>query len=821
MAKNDKRIPIKKGAVIHLTSETGREILYEIQELVSNGDHGGSCFCYVAKRMQTEDPPFVILKEFYPVVAESFIQRSDNNSTNISELLDTPGPARTNLRLKLDSFKKSALYLKKYSEYAPLSENICNSDNPEILSGNGTFYYENEYLPGAESWSYHKNKNDTKEDELVQTAIGCIRFLKKMHQYPNPSGAGDALVDFKPEDILIPPAGDSNIPNFESPLFYDFGGVLEMNRTYPSGQIFETSPEYRPMIFNEEEAQINRKTENYTFSKMLNELLLKSDREKYLKNETKEKLIRLIRTTTDERLNTDVTEDEIEKTLTEIRDEIRNEEHEYQKSKFPRRKKLYYFVLGLLLILSICFHLFTGGVLVGLCFFPGAANQLMANYKIGIEPVLLLLCAVAILLVLLKLAVFFYSQFIAQTETSTVYYDKKDSDGKRVTTGEFNTFRYHFTRKSTTFQDLSDSNKKRQQFRGRSGFIAGVATALFLILSILLHSFPVLLAAVLVIITVFMYVENSYAMIDHYNRSVPKEFQNKSFREKRAKHYYSEYLESTDRNHEKPYDLSADYYRNHYRDIYHIRKKLMHAEQKVDLEFNPLAIQNIYKMTFDRARNTNLVLTLSVFAASVFTILMVFMSFTGIFRDYFMLPPLMYRIFIPFLILVSTGISLYQIFTAYHTEKTVAEVSYKSRYIMDFALNDMLVEDIINNTVKPIDITRGVHQYNGILHSPKRNKKNKVSRISNRSNTDLLKEQKSYNKELLHYDIMSEQRRCDLTVRMISCAVISIVVWHFGLYYLLIPILLFAIAIRILFKKVWIPKYTTKIITQDIEKYLK
>ncbi|MFR5485159.1 MAG: hypothetical protein ACLTHX_12965 [Blautia massiliensis (ex Durand et al. 2017)] len=41
----------------------------------------------------------------------------------------------------------------------------------------------------------------------------------------------------------------------------------------------------------------------------------------------------------------------------------------------------------------------------------------------------------------------------------------------------------------------------------------------------------------------------------------------------------------------------------------------------------------------------------------------------------------------------------------------VAEVSYKSRYIVDSGLNDELIKDIAAGFVKPVDLARGVHQY--------------------------------------------------------------------------------------------------------------
>lgn len=503
--------------------------------------------------------------------------------------------------------------------------------------------------------------------------------------------------------------------------------------------------------------------------------------------------------------------------------------------KTPKTKRvrpaIKWIVISLFLILSIA--------LISICLLSHnikeAADHYSAMYLILLA---IFLCLLAIFTSLLKV---WYSYVIAsktaRSESAKRYYDI------HFNTDDHTFFLENNTRKDTTYMDDHMENISRQHRRWGLWIILAVALAASLLISIACHSFPLFLGTGLIEIIVFMYADyfpanrqfyEDYGKIQNYiiDRDISPD-------EAKAIFYMDEY-EST------KFDIKNPEYHIRFRNLFTIKKDILSARNRSmqvplrhlprreeffsfpddnqdqskneknlpswpDLKLDAFEIRHIYKMCFDRIRNRQLVINIVLTLILLFVIGLDFSAYSRYLASYFMIPDTMR---IPITIISITGImiaSLIQIFLMPMTERIVAEVSYKSRYVVDERLNDLLGEDIVGFTklIKPIDIARGIYQAQGYVMTTDKN-----------GNTQIrAKELEWYDRPLFHYQEFSNRRRLVITVYLLMGSLIALI-WQFGLWWLLPLIILLAIITHLLLQKYLLPNLGKEKLKKDIEKLM-
>ncbi len=814
------RKEMAKKTILTLKGEDGTKYTYEIEKLLPGSNNGATCLCYIALREEEGTSERIILKEFYPQNDSYSIMRNSDNSLNIQELLDSEG-TESELFHDLSFFKKSNKYIEKYNQNSTTSDGICASNNTSFLVGNGTYYYENAYQPKSKSLKDCSKQGDIKDDELLQIAIGYNKFLKKMHIFPNQSSNGDAMVDIKPDDVLVP-VGKVGLLSYGSPKFYDFGSVLELNRTYPLSQISAT-PAYCPKEFDSSRnktgtADVSIFTEHYSLARVINSIFGQDNKKKGIPSKAldmiKESIIKM-------QENKDFSDDNIESALTEARDKIREEEQRFHKGNLPHKKRLLNILRILLFIISIASYAAMTVVMGYLCLNREATYQYINDHNLSVIGIAVILGVITVALTLLKYGVFLLSRSVLRIDTSCTYFERK-IDGKSINTGEYNTFRYGITRAQTTYIDTSSSNRRRQSIRHVLWASLTTVMVVSFVVSVIVKSFPLFVSVSLFAIIFQMYVDHFAGMYDYYNKceclGILKDIKHNSLRKKKAAYYLYEYTASSRES--QPFDLNSNYYKEHNRNIYKMRELLVDEEKDGEMpnfSFTPLIIRNIYKMAFDRIKNKNLILTIAVFIATVSAIFIGFASFTGKMTLFFRLSDASYIYVVMVMLILTTCANIYQIIFAFNDEKLVADYSYKSRFVLDFALNNLLVEDIIKKSLKNIDIVRGINQSEAIIASVV----NRQSRKKMKHEDQILyDEREPYNAKMLHHNDISDRRRLALTVLMGWGIVFALVVWQLNLYFLAIPSVLVAIGVYSIVGYGLIPAITRKSTIKIIESLL-
>lgn len=814
------RSPLTRKVQLILKSDNGEAYSYIIEDRLPGSDTGASCLCYIAKR-NGKSPKTVVLKEFYPDNDAYKIVRKDDNSLNIQDLIDSMG-TDSNLYQDLSTFKKSNEYLNKYLGNSQTSGMICASDNTRFLVGNGSYYYENRYYPESENLLKCAQNAKIKEDELVQILIGYNRFLKKLHEFPNLSGHGDALVDIKPDDVLVTKNQEAELLDYGNPQFFDFGGVLELDRTYPLSQI-KSTPAYRPDDFDSSKsktgkADVTLHTEHYSFSMVINKILFEKDKKKGLSKEVtdilEDGIIKPIKAE-------NLTDEMLDKGLIEARDQLRFEERKLKGKYIELKKIATYFTRALLFILTTGMYTGMAIIMVYMCVNPELIKTYIRSFGMSDSYIIIILCGATLLLSMMKYGVFLLSRYITRIDTSIRYFDVI-VDGKSVNTGEFNTFRYGVTRYKTTYKDDSSANIRRQLIRRICWISLGTVMVLSLALSILIQNFPIFVIVSLFATTFQMYVDHFMAMDDYYDKCSGEDHRKlgklNSIRKQKAAYYLYEY--SKTKKDGLPFALESEYYKMHNRNIFTMRKELKKqakGSKETNLGFTPLIIKNIYKMAFDRIKNANLILTIAIFIGTLSTIFIDYASFMGKWKTFFRLEDSSYKYVVLVLIIIFSLANIYQIIVAFSEEALVAEFSYKSRFILDFALNHYIVEDIISGKIKKIDVVRGINQSEAIIASKEREKnefrKADIDRL-------LFDKHDPYNTKLLHHNLIGDRQRLWLTILMGWGIVFSAFVWLWDMYFLAIPSVILAVALYFVIGYVFIPMFTRNSTIKTIERLL-
>lgn len=206
-----------------------------------------------------------------------------------------------------------------------------------------------------------------------------------------------------------------------------------------------------------------------------------------------------------------------------------------------------------------------------------------------------------------------------------------------------------------------------------------------------------------------------------------------------------------------------------------------------DLGFNPFQMRHIYKMSFDRLRNVQLIVNLSVLVIMLTTVFIDFMGFTGKLETFFRIPHEAYIYVTLVLVALVTVVSIAQILFSRGYEKRVAEASYKSRYVVSDSLNELLTADVASGVVSNIDIVRGINQAEAAVNTIK----DKVIK------KELQKNYRFYNRRMVHHEVLANQRRLAIAVWLSFVSLTSVFVWLCKIYWLFPVLLIGAVVINI------------------------
>lgn len=787
---------MKKGKQIYLKNAAGKIFSYKILQLVESGDKGASCLCYIVEKQEDKKGKIVLLKEFYPniKIPKAKIKRIEDGTLQLE-----------NISLNIwNSQKKKFIngmnYLRKFREVKETRDYICVDDNVELLEGYGTVYYENTYINNSISWKTDVFDNNERPDEIIQIAIKVYTFLMKVHK------KNLAYVDLKPSDILLKVTKSKNLNT--TPLFYDFNSMVPIGQYRIDSGMIDCTPLYQPPWFQnrsgEEMVSVDLKSEQYTFGAVLKEMLTEKMQMVSLEVRLRiEKLlINLMHKETME-------EKEIIDELIAIRDKIRDDEYSVEYQKLPKRIKGFRVLQTVNLLITLGAYILVTVILGYLCINKGNVNfRILKRFKITTPHFVFLLLGITIvLLLLLKLAYMKVSSRIANSMVSCRYYQSDIRDG------EYSAF-YHGKRRKTLFQDTHKGNAQRQRLRHVLWVLLPLGLIIGLKYSLMINSFPVFIVEGSIITVLFIYIDfflSIKSFYDNYrntlNISADIELDSKGA-------FYEQEYDKTDGT----FNLEHNFYKKNRRNLFKIRKAVcstclkngelyLEGEEK-NLKFSPLEIKHIYKMCFDRIQNIQNILTFVVFILTIVAIAMGITYYMNFALDYFRIERKYYLIITFVFLITPTIMSCIQILYSLKNEMAMATASYKSRYVIENALNDELVKDIATNFIKPVDMARGIYQYTFYMLT-REDEKFAIwanGRVQNQKGRPGVGRIPLKNKSLLHHTFITGQSRLALSVWMGFVILFAIIVWQFQIYWMGPILLIFACIIHFSFGKWVVPK---------------
>ena len=331
---------------------------YLIEEVFTNGFKGKSCICYKAKRMT--DGEIVLLKELYPLSdAQDHIKiERDSNSYSLSHASRYDSVWE---RMK-DKFEKGISYLHLFKNDRNTESFICAEKNIETLYGYGTIYCENKFIGSAVSWEEDIKRNAIKVDEILQTALGVHKFLHLCHEKEL------AYVDLKASDILLPKSRIGSVEN-DRPLFYDFNSMLQMGEYTVASKAVDGTDKYMPTSFkgpllDDDILKVGLGSEQYTYGAVVKEIIDKKWNS--LSDAIQNKMSRFLGNLMDEN-GENMSEEEIENTLKELRTEVQDNEYEQEYKKLPIRTRKFHIFHFLIVLISLVLHIGTGVVVTSIC----------------------------------------------------------------------------------------------------------------------------------------------------------------------------------------------------------------------------------------------------------------------------------------------------------------------------------------------------------------------------------------------------------------------------------------------------------------------
>ncbi|MCR5204974.1 MAG: hypothetical protein K6E47_07940 [Lachnospiraceae bacterium] len=778
---------LKPGKIIVLKRlDDGREFDYLIKKQlgINESDRSGAVKAvYLAEKRISgslnDETDKIVLKEFFPknkngILAQD-VKRNEDGSVMLSD-------ENTKLGTLLSEFKQEAEKLSEYKKNPEMESYICAPKDVCILKGNGTFYIENEYHDRAASWKELKDMNKLKADEILLTALQCFRFLRRMHS------CNDALVDFKPSDVLIGYDALNDEYELGKPMFYDFGSVMPINHEYSTSDIRYTQ-EYAPESFRtSKKAVVSNATEQITFINVCRDMLIGC--EESVSCQIMGKIVDFFNSYNIG--NNNHSEDDTENALCKIRKDIQKDEYDFNSSKLPKQEKCFKIIQIVVSIIVLGIYISMGIVLSYLCINADVVRVFIENYRIS-EPLIAAVLVFGTFIVFgLRLLIDWMSERIARLHTSIYYFDKRDGSGNRIRNGDFNTFRYGW-RKSTTFQDHSKHHKKTQKRRMLLWIVLFLEIATGLIISIVFDAFPLFFAIGCLAIIIFMYMdflpsEREYFYSCHYPN--PKKHY-PSTRLQKAYYFKKEFINSQNNGRNAPFDLNSEYYDKHCRNLLSIRnivKERLTSDCRFNLGYNPFQIRHIYKMAFDKLRNTQLITNLSVLVIMLTMVFIDYMGFTGKLEVFFKIPHEAYIYVTLVMVTLVTIVSIIQIIISPKYEKLVADISYKSRYVNSESLNELFVRDVVQGVIENIDIARGINQAEAAINT-----------IENRDvRKNFQNKYRFENRKMLHHEVLSNRRRLTITVWLSFVSLASVLVWLCKIYWLFPILLIMAATINII-----------------------
>lgn len=852
-----------------------RKIKYRILEIMPN--RGRTCVCYKAEKIiRDTKTTLVVLKVFYP--------NDHKNAFTIEDGLPVISNWNDELKEKYNSYIRSVDKLREYmteDKYKDIRKFLCVSVDIEpmyssINTENSTVYCENLYF-GELYWLMAKNDKEVGLSQIMQTSISVMEFLKRLHEIDD----GLAHVDIKPEDVLIK-CDEMGTINFSEVLFFDLEYTLRFG-VYDYELLKTcTTPQYMPVYFkNEKNIEIGRSSDNCTYAKGVGvmiknriemeegEVQLKSKKDTIItiKQVLEDVLVKKGNSKDDKIAN--MKEDEVIQVLDDVKKTLENDEKVNRKikdlPKYERFRKLWSFIL---IILYMVFVFSTYVTLT--------VNSLESGLAQGYLVLdILILC----MIILDTIMIYYFAQKYSHTLVSVNYYDEKNSRGELVRNSDYNTFRLGTRRNKTTFEDKGKLHKTQQKARHIWWIVLGIGICVGCVwISIVIKAFPIFLVIGLVLILVFMWADylpackrDFMAYLDFMRYDCDESQQLKSFYGKYCTHfdnsrfddqevlkaifYGDEYIDSlADSNSGTPFNVHSRYYYNNkscrnmsritewiimkgfsegdskdsflkYLPIKKYDDRINYAKEKqirtVDLFYSNLHMKQIYKMTFDRLKNEQLISNLIIL---VLTILVV--MFTGLhtFENgilYSRLPEKYYSTITLILLFVTTILNIYQSFNAKNYERIVSEMAYKSRFIKNdwnrFTLNELIVRDIVTGYIKPIDIERGTTRYQASIIGG-------IEDASSEESKELIEEKDSFkkkNRPLLHFKYQARKRHLIIMVWCIFIILFSVIVWMNNVYWMFFPLLVIAITSQIICSRVLLPNFGKRKLINSIERCIK
>ena len=270
--------------------------------------------------------------------------------------------------------------------------------------------------------------------------------------------------------------------------------------------------------------------------------------------------------------NRERSEDKTEELLKDMYNQAQDNEYRIKKSRLKLKKTIVTIIQIVASIIVLGLFLAMGLILSYLCINTDAVRGLIKEHNISD---ILIDVLIAVVLIAVSAAVFglrllidWMSERMARLGTSIAYYNKKDRSGNLVRNGNFNSFRYGW-RKTTTFQDKSELNRKRQHLRWVLWACLFLTIVSGLVISIVFNAFPLFFSIGCPAIIVFMYVDylpsaKHFFYSCHYPNAKKKY---PSTRLQEAYYFKQEYKDSQVNGKYKPFDLNSKYYEQNCRNL--------------------------------------------------------------------------------------------------------------------------------------------------------------------------------------------------------------------------------------------------------------
>lgn len=766
---------IKNGSMLVLKTKNGKKSTFIVEKVES--ESGGNCLCY---KVHTKEQPRIalLLKEFYPKHINGVYRDTETGEL----VLPSDGQEGEEVEQRRQLFIASVGFIQNLTNDDRIARYICAPSSTELLYGNGTVFFLNSYYNKSVMWSQLLQENIV---SVLTCGIAIAEFCSVLHEM------GLCYVDLKPDNVLIR-RSLTNEPDYGNPMFFDFDSVLPFGH-YCVQEVNWTVaylPKDIQSICNpgsKETVGINAGFDISILGKVLREKLDHEQITEMIQGDLREQLDSVLdkMENPEEGMNMKV----ISGLLREIRDSVLHAGREREKTVLEKKIEKYKLFYNIILGITLSAY----GIITAVFLMLGMNSHWNRTQVYLSSPVNLLMAAV-ILVILTMLTMAAKFQLLNQAAQRAASEVASDAFDKQIYTDEKDTFLIG-GRSNATYQDKSFANKSRQRWRHVLWLLLGIGIIVFgTVFSLAVNSFPVFLAFGFTAIIIFMYADYIPAETAFYKSAVEilgvaDGLDRKNVRgNEKELFFYDEYMAtggtfSLDPSFHDEAKLS--YYDQSQLNVNHIKK---YAEEG-SVNYNYEIIRQIYKMSWDRRKNTQLIINLVLLLISLFMVYLIISMKSGTMKGYSRIPDVLYPLITLIMILINGAVNVIQIIKGLKTEKLNAHLAYCSRFVRNEFLKGILEKDILLGRIVPIDAARGIYQYNAkIFEEPGFiDSKKKINGLES--------------SVLLHHLVLSQQRRMLITLGLSSGIMFAILVWHFHLVFTLafiIPaaIILFACVIN-------------------------